>query len=90
MNSGISYQEVQKLFTFLEQSKTNDSMTILIDNSMCKELYNIIKLSIDYQKMLESRIDKSLKYIEKHIKDKELPRNYEYKIRNILNGEEND
>lgn len=36
---------------------------------------------------LQKRIDKAIEYINKYLIDTELPRNYKYKLRDILKGE---
>ena len=54
MSSGITLQELNRLFEFLKQSKTNDEMTVLITNDMCKSLYNLMENCVEYQDKLQS------------------------------------
>ena len=54
MNSGITLQEINRLFDFLKQSKTNDKMTILITNDMCKSLHDLMENCAKYQDKLQS------------------------------------
>lgn len=64
MSKGITKEEINRLFEYLEQSKTNNQMTVLIDNGMCKTLYDLFINCYEYQKILEQRIDKSLRLLK--------------------------
>jgi len=42
-SSGVTLEEIRRLFKALEESKLNNSMQILIDNEMCKQFQDIIE-----------------------------------------------
>jgi len=63
-NKGVSLEEIKRLFEYLEQSKTNNKMQVIITNDMCKSLYDIYMTMYEYQKMVKNRIDKAIEYIE--------------------------
>ena len=89
MSSGISIKEVQRFFEYLKQSKTNNEMTILITNDMCKELQFIVENLCKYIDLLEDRKDKAIKYLKNDyldITDVWLKDN----LLDILEGESND
>ena len=64
MSSGTSIKEIQRFFEYLKQSKTNNEMTILITNDMCKGLQFMVENLCNYRDLLEQRIDKAIEYIK--------------------------
>lgn len=59
MKSGITLEEIKRLFNYLEENKTNGNLQIIMTTESCHDLY---KLFIDfnkYQKILKKRIDKA-------------------------------
>lgn len=66
MSSGTTIKEIQRFFEYLKQSKTNNEMTILITNNMCKDLQFMVENLCNYRDLLEQKIDKTIEYIKEH------------------------
>lgn len=87
MSSGTTLKEIQRFFEYLKQSKTNNEMTILISNSMCKDLQFMVENLCNYRDLLEKRIDKAIEILHDdnycHIEKLQ-------KINEILGDKENE
>ena len=60
--SKATLKEIQRFFEYLKQSKTNNEMTILITNDMCKDLQFMVENLCNYRDLLEEKIDKAIEY----------------------------
>lgn len=80
MSSGVLLQEIHTLFKFLEQSKTNNDMQIIINNDMCKALYDLV---INCKKE-NDRLNNIISELEKYLRNEYSKFNGAIRIANIL------
>ena len=66
MNSGTTFEEIKRLFDYLEENKTNNDLQIILTTEGCHDLYKLFIDCNQYQKILEERINEAIEYIEKH------------------------
>ena len=64
MNSGTTFEEIKRLFDYLEENKTNNDLQIILTTEGCHDLYKLFIDCNQYQKILEERINKAIDYIE--------------------------
>ena len=64
MNSGTTFEEIKRLFDYLEENKTNNDLQIILTTEGCHDLYKLFIDCNQYQKILEERINKAIEYIE--------------------------
>ena len=55
MNSGITGEEIKRLFNYLEESKTNNDLQIIMTTEGCHDLYKLFIDFNNYQKILEEK-----------------------------------
>ncbi len=63
-SSGVTLEEIRRLFKTLEESKSNDSMQILIDNEMCKQFQDIIETIVSSKDKKDKEIERLRDNIE--------------------------
>ena len=92
MNSGTTFEEIKRLFDYLEENKTNNDLQIILTTEGCHDLYKLFIDCNQYQKILEERINKAIEYIEKRLKVYEMETYGDSedsdKVIKILKGEE--
>lgn len=104
MNSGITLEEIKRLFNYLEENKTNNDLQIIMTTESCHDLYKLFINFNKYQKILEDRINKAIEYINNfesirayfEYTDEDGYDEYDYddtfrtELLKILKGEENE
>ncbi len=63
-SSGVTLEEIRRLFKALEESKSNDGMQILIDNEMCKQFQDIIETIVSSKDKKDKEIERLRDNIE--------------------------
>ena len=67
-SSGVTLEEIRRLFKVLEESKSNNGVQILIDNEMCKQFQDIIETICSSKDKKDKEIER-LNNIIKSIKE---------------------
>ena len=52
MNSGTTFEEIKRLFDYLEENKTNNDLQIILTTEGCHDLYKLFIDCNQYQKIL--------------------------------------
>ena len=104
MNSGTTFEEIKRLFDYLEENKTNNDLQIILTTEGCHDLYKLFIDCNQYQKILEERIYKAIEYIYLYSTQRKYFKNIIDRLNNqeiqfkgkiedllkILKGEENE
>ena len=84
MSSGTTIKEIQRFFEYLKQSKTNNEMTIIITNNMCKDLQDMIENLCNYKDLLKQKINKAIELIKKAILERDITGNGTLNLNELL------